>query len=876
MKRNHQVIIFLLFFLMTSPVLTALAKKDTKEVPKEEVKKETPYQKLFKKKKHKTVKGLITLHKIDGKVYFEFPEKLMGRKMLLGSMIESISNSDYGLVGQQPHTPLCIYFTQTDSAVQIRNANLAPITDEKNIQRAIDKNSIGAILASFKIKTISPDSSSVVFDATSFFVNGNRELDPFYPASGFYSRKSSYKSDKSQLCDVMAFDDNVSITSYLSYEVTSTLMGFVYEENKPATALMKRSLVLLPKEEMRPRINDPRIGVFYNRHLKFSDEDDGVKPVYYANRWKLEPIDTVAFKQGKLTDPVKPITFYIDPEFPPTWLMYIEEGVKRWNKAYEKIGFKNAIVTKMYPLDDPGFDPNNLKYSCIKYAPTSTQNSMGPSWIDPRTGEILSASVYLYHGVVDLLSDWLFIQTSVADKRVRTQNIPKEIIGEGLRYITAHEVGHCLGLMHNMGASFSFPVDSLRSPTFTKKYGTTPSIMDYARFNFIAQEGDLEKGVKLTPPALGVYDYYVIKWLYSPILGTKTPEDELPVLEKWISEKMPDPMYRYGKQQIYSSYDPSSQTEDLGDDQVKATRYVFNNLKYILANMNDWLKDEDKDLAFRKKMAFSVINIQFYWYFRHVLANIGGIYLYEKYEGDPGTAYKSVPKEVQQESVLFLLNALEHLSWMNNATVSKNIDAINANPSEFLRSILFPYMMRWVAQIGLSETKANDDPYTREECIKDVFGYVWESTIAGEKPTPEKLSMQKALVKLLITNSKVNAPVTSGSPKSISNYFTESQKGLLHLELLQKMEENKFEGMPASEMENSFNNDVPNSGDVEGFGFMRRFIFQDQDITHVYYGWLLRNKSILEKLVATQKGDIKQEYQYLLLQVNKALKIDKS
>ena len=719
---NNKIIAFLLFFLMASPMINASTKKAKKEdAKKEKVKKETPYQKLFKNKSHEVVKGLITLHKIDDKVYFEFPEKLLERKMLLGSMIESISNSNYGVAGQQPHTPLCIYFTRTDSTILIRKADLTSITDETNVQNAIDKNNLGAILATFKIKAMSPDSLSMVFDATKFFIDGNTDLDPFFPADGLYSRKSSYKNDKSVLSGIMAYDDNVSITSYLSYEVTSFFFGFEYEKDMPATALMKRSLVLLPEEKMQARINDPRIGVFYNGHMKFSGDNDGVKPVYYANRWKLEPKDTLAFQRGELTDPVKPITFYIDPEFPPEWIPYITEGAKRWNKAYEEIGYKNAIVTKLYPLDDPEFDPNNIKYSCIKYAPTLTQNSMGPSWTDPRTGEIMSASVYLYHGVIDLLSDWLFIQTSVADKRVRTMNIPDEIIGEGISYITAHEIGHCLGLMHNMGASSAYPVDSLRSATFTQKYGTTPSIMDYARFNFIAQEGDLEKGVKLTPPDLGVYDYYVIKWLYSPIFSAKNPEEEVPILNKWVSDKIQDSMYRYGRQQIYTNFDPGSQTEDLGDDQIKATNYAFNNLKYILKNLNSWVKDEDPDFAFRKKMSFSVINIQFYWYFRHVLTNIGGIYQYEKYESDPGPAYKSVPKDIQRESVLFLLDALENLSWMNNTEATKNIDEIYGDPSEYLRSVLFPYLMRWVANIGLSEAKANENPYTQEDMYKGCF-----------------------------------------------------------------------------------------------------------------------------------------------------------
>ena len=871
MKQDIKIILVLLFWLMAFPVLQLSAKEDKKDDKEEEKQEKTDYEKLFDKNKHKTVEGLITLHKIDGKVYFEFPKALLGRKMLLGSTVEEISNSNYGIAGLQPHNPLCVYFTEGDSAIQIRSANLTSITDEENIRDAILKNNLGAIMGSFKIKAISPDSTAYVFDATKFFVDGKKNMDPFLPASGlFTSRKSTYKNENSQLCDIFSYKDNISVTSYLSYEVTSTIMGMVYEDKLPATALMKRSLVLLPEEKMRPRINDPRIGIFYNGHAQFSSKYDGMKPIYYANRWKLEPKDSLKFKQGILTEPVSPIVFYIDPAFPPKWKESVEIGINRWNKAYEKIGFKNAVVTKPYPVNDPEFDPNNIKYSCVKYAPVDTENSMGPSWVDPRTGEIMSASVYLYHGVVNLISDWLFIQTSVADKRVRTKNIPDEIVGEAISYVAAHEVGHCLGLMHNMAASAAFPVDSLRSPTFTQKYGTTASIMDYARFNYIAQEGDLEKGVKLTPPELGVYDYYAIKWLYSPIFEAETPKDEVPILSQWISEKIQDPMYRYGKQQIYSSYDPSSQTEDLGDDQVKATAYAFSNLKYILENMNDWVKDEDPNYAFRKKMSFSVINIQFYWYFRHVLANIGGIYLYEKYETDPGPAYQAVPKEVQKKSILFLLDALENLSWMNNAEVVKNVDGIHGNSAHYLRTALFPYVMRWVANIGFSETKAFENPYSREECINDVFDYVWGNTLKGEKPSEDKLALQRLLVNDLIINSKAGTMASGGNAFGLQN-LTENQTALINLEMLRLQETEKFENLYHAECPSSFEKHSLIHDDVSGFGFLRRFVYQSPDLSHIYYGWLLKNKEILEKQVKRQDEDIKKEYEYLLFKVNSAL-----
>lgn len=609
-----------------------------------------PYYKLFKGKAVKTQQGLVTLHKADGKLYMEFPVALYEKDMLLGSVAESVSNSEDAAAGEQAHDPLCIHFTMIDSTVYIRSGSHSVLSDaDSNLVRAMGKNHMAPILAAFKILAVSPDSQRVVFDATSFFVNGNKQMDPFLPVGGLYGRRTAYKAENSLLADIAAYEDNVVVSSYLSYGITSTFFGFTYEQDRPATVLMKRTLVLLPEQPMRSRLSDPRVGAFFSEYQKYSDRDNGVQPVFYANRWKLEPADTASHKRGELVQPVKPIIFYIDDKFPAHWIPYIKQGVEDWNKAFEKIGFKNAIVTLPYPKNDTAFDPNNIKYNCIKYAPTQKQNAMGPFWVDPRSGEILHAGVYVYHGMVDLLSDWLFIQTAAADERVRTKQIPADIMGRGIRYVLAHELGHCLGLMHNMGASSAFPVDSLRSATFTQQYGITPSIMDYARFNFVAQPGDLEKGVRLTPPELGVYDEHVIRWLYTPLYGTATPEEEVPTLDKWVAEKIVDPKYRYGKQQLYGVIDPNAQTEDLGDDQVAATRYAISNLQYIMKHMNKWVHHEDSNYLFRRTTNFALINIHFYWYWMHVLYNIGGIYQYEKYEGDPLPAYKVVPRETQKK-----------------------------------------------------------------------------------------------------------------------------------------------------------------------------------------------------------------------------------
>lgn len=821
---------------------------------------DTPYQKLFSGKAVKTKRGLITLHKMEGKLYFELPVRLLEKPMLVASVTEAASNSNDAFSGEQAHDPLCIYFSQIDSVIHIRKSDFSAAAGDPNLQNAIRKNTLGPMLASFKILAVSPDSNAVVFDATSFFVNGNAAIDPFAPVGGLNGRRATYKSETSMLDDIMAFDNNVAVTSYLSFAVTSTFFGFTTEEDRPATILVKRSLMLLPEHPMRARIADPRIGIFTTDVLQLGGEQNGMKPLYYANRWRLEPSDTAAFERGMLVAPVKPIVFYLDNRFPAQWLPYLKQGVEDWNKAYEQIGFRNAIVVKPYPQSDSTFDPNSTRFNCIKYAPTLTQNAMGPSWVDPRSGEILNASVYIYHGIVDVLNEWMFIQTAAADKRARTMQMPQELMGPALRYVIAHEIGHCLGLMHNMGASSSFPVDSLRSATFTRRYGTTPSIMDYARFNFVAQPGDVEKGVKLTPPVLGVYDYYAIKWLYTPLHKAPTALAEVPVLEKWISEKIKDPMFRYGKQQLYGTLDPNAQSEDLGDDQVKATAYALNNLKYIISHMHEWVGEQDADYAFRRKMNFSIINIQFYWYLTHVLANIGGIYQYEKYEGDPFPAYQAVPKEKQRESLRFLLRTLEELSWLNNTSSEANMDNINGDASEYMRSILFPYIMRWVSNVGFSETKGGKGAYTQSECIADVFDYVWGSTIAGKKPGPEKLSMQTAMVQLLIRNSRVNekllkdgaAEAFQGEPEEIA--------------LIQLRELSRQKTFCMDRLE-------PSCRDHSGFGYLPRISYRTADISHLYFEWLLQSRDVLEKAVKAQQGKTRTQYQYLLIQIKKALAI---
>ena len=734
--------------------------------------KESAYDKLFKKK-HDVADGMIKLHKVGDKLYFEFPQALFGREMLLGSVISETSDNLTGVPGSKSYVPLHITFTKTGENVQIReiNADNYTLGVAGNILRSLDRNNIPTIFRNFKIDAYNADSTAVVFNVTDLFVSHVKELSPFsylgaYGGSGSPSLSESFKKELSSLDGIKSFADNLTVKSTLSYtySVTHPVTKQKIVDNEPLTAVMTRTLVLLDEEPYRPRITDSRMSVFPTGKYLYSDKEQRVKAIYLANRWRLEPSDTEAWKRGEQVEPVKPIVFYIDPDFPEKWQPAVYEGVMQWNELFAKIGFKNAVKALPYPEGDPEFDPDNIKYSCLRYAPAPIANAMGPSWVDPRSGEILNASVYVFHDVVKMLNRMIFVQTSQADERVRQVNLPDEVLLDGLRYVLAHEVGHCLGFMHNMSSSSVIPVDSLRSPSFTQKYGTTTSIMDYARFNYVAQPGDMERGVRMTPPRFGVYDYYAVKWLYTPVFDAASPEEVYKITSRWITEAAADPVLRYGKQQG-AVLDPRSQTEDLGDDAVKASEYGIRNLRYILANLNDWVKDEDRDYSYRTDIYKGIVS-QYIRYIGHVFANVGGIYLNEKHVGDPVDAYKSVPKERQRAAVLFLLGQLADLDWMDDEGLMRNIQFMGS-PKAYMQIAIIRAVVMSAVKVENS-AQLSDDPYTVEACMKDIYDFVWKPTVQGKNPTEEQMMIQREYLLTICKAAGLKYAGTGAVPKAFA------------------------------------------------------------------------------------------------------------
>ncbi len=816
-------------------VKDAAKKKETSDTTKTDTAEKKKYSDVIKDAE--TSKGIMDIHKVKSTYYLEIPDSLMGKPILLATKVSSISNNKDVIAGQIPQDPLLVEWSRDDDNVYLLDiSRTATFSASESLKKGFELNYMKPVMRVFPIKTINGDSSSVVIDVTKFFCSDEKYMSPFVAASPFDSlfgtsrMKGSFKSDMSSILSFKAFPQNIIFKTRMVYTVSSA----------PFTAIVTVSMIRLPDTPMKPRLSDHRLGYFTDRHTVYSEDKDRSETYRFINRWNIAPKkeDIEKYRNGELVEPEKPIVYYIDEAFPAKWRPYLKEGIEDWQMAFEQIGFKNAIIAKDYPSEDPEFDPDDIRYSCLRYASTNVENAMGPSWTDPRSGEIIQGAVYFYHDVLRLLHNWKFVQTAAVDPQARKEVYDMDTMGPLLRYLVVHEIGHTLGLMHNMRGSYAYPVDSLRSPAFTEKYGTTASIMDYARNNYVAQPGD---GVTwLLPPRLGVYDYFAIKWGYQPIFDAETPEDERPVLNSWILEKGDDPMYRYGEQEILTSTDPASQTESLGDDAVKAGGYGIKNLKVIMSNLIDWTAKEGEDYSLTSEMYGEILK-QFNRYMGHAAKYIGGNFLEYPVYGDGKQAFVPVSREKQKEALEFVVKSLKDMpSWMLDEKVLRLFDPSNPTIYDYQASYV-KSLLGYTAKVGYT-AKHSDDPYTQSEYLNDLYKLVFSRTIKGKKPSRADMNMEYAFIYTLFSNLDLLEKGASSKIADLDSFFSEDM-------LPCSCHAHESRDLASARKES----DLKISG------------------KEIYFGLLLKIQDLVNKRARSSKGEIRDHYSYLAFEINRTL-----